>query len=93
VEGDDDDDDPARETVEVKMQVNKDIFFTEGIIELIILNKRIAPDLAIRRWYTVVTSPADRSRLNRQRDEAVEGRGHERWMNAIDVTVLSAPSI
>jgi hypothetical protein len=58
VKGDDDDDgDPARETVEVKMQVTKDIFFAERIIELIILNKRIAPDLAIRRWYTVATSP------------------------------------
>jgi hypothetical protein len=58
-------------------------FFAEGIIELIILNKRIA------------TSPADRSshsRLDRQREEAAEGRGYERWMNAIDVAVLSAPS-
>jgi hypothetical protein len=78
VKGDDDGDgDPARETVEVKMQVNKDIFFAEGIIELIILNKRIAPDLAIRRWYTVATSPANRSRLDRQHEEAVEGRGYE----------------
>jgi len=78
---------------EAKTQVNKDIFFAEGIIELIILNKRIAPDLAIRRWYTVATSPADRSRLDRHCEEAAEGRGYERWMNAIDVTVLSAPSI
>jgi hypothetical protein len=59
-------------------QVNKDIFFVEGIIELIILNKRIIPDLAIRNWYTVATSPADRSRFDRQREEAVEGRGYER---------------
>jgi hypothetical protein len=79
--------------VEAKTQVNKDIFFAEGIIELIILNERIAPDLAIRRWYTHATSPANRSRLGRQCEEAVEGRGYERWMNAIDVTVLSAPSI
>jgi hypothetical protein len=69
-------------------QVNKDPFFVEGIIELIIMNKRIAPDLAIRRW-----SPADGSRFDRQREEAVEGRGYERWMNATDVTLLSAPSI
>jgi hypothetical protein len=66
----------------------------EGIIKLRVLNKCIAPDLAIR---TVATSPADRSRLDRQREEAAEGpgRGYERWMNAIDVTasVLSAPSI
>jgi hypothetical protein len=64
-----------------------------GIIELIILNKRVAPDLAICRWYTVATSPTDRSGFDRQREEAVEGRGYKRWMSVIDVTILSAPSI
>jgi hypothetical protein len=50
-----DDDDPTRETAEARSQVNKDFFLAEGIIELMVLNKRIAPDLAIRRWYTATT--------------------------------------
>ena len=71
----------------------KQVLFLEEIIELIIPNKHIAPYLAIRRWHSVATPLADRSRLDQQCEEAVEGTGYERWMNAIDVAVLSARSI
>lgn len=60
---------------------------------MINLNKRVAPDFAMRRCYVVPTSFVDRSRLDRQRKEATESRGCERWMNVFDVAVLSAPSV
>jgi hypothetical protein len=64
-----------------------------AFIKRIILNNASHLILRLRRCYIVPTSFVDRSRLDRQRKEATERRGYERWMNAFDVTVLSAPSV
>ena len=45
-----------------------------------------------KRIIKLIILNIDRSRLDQQREEAAEGGGYKRWMNAINVAVLSARS-